>query len=66
MDRLDGSHTLATSRLDRERGRGGEQPRLQRREPLPAGAERYLQACRDCEASRLMLAALGRRRGPLD
>lgn len=65
MYRPDSPHAMVTTRLERARGAAEPQPPAQPRDPADA-AGKYRQACRDCEASRLILAALGRRRGPLD
>jgi hypothetical protein len=55
---------LPATPLDRAR-RAGD-PLRHQGDALERLAGRYRQACRDDDASRLLLAALGRRRGPLD
>ena len=59
MHRLESSHAMATTRLEHLRGRAEDQRPSRAREQLDA-ADRHLQAYRDYEASRLILAALGR------
>jgi hypothetical protein len=56
---------LSVSRVERVR-RAGDPLRLRQDEGSGSLAGPYRQACRDDDASRLLLAALGRRRDPLD
>jgi hypothetical protein len=53
------------ARLGRAR-RAGDPLGLRQDEGSDGPTDRYRQVCRDDDASRLLLAALGRRRGPLD
>jgi hypothetical protein len=46
--------------------RAGDRLGLRQGEAPERLADKYRQACRDYDASHLLLAALGRRRGPLD
>jgi hypothetical protein len=65
MYRPDSLHVMATTRI--ECGRLSAEATPPAKAPQPADAAgRCRQACRDYEATRLILAALGRRRGPLD
>jgi hypothetical protein len=53
------------TRLGRAR-RAGDQLGRRQDEASDSLTGKYMQACRDYDASYLILAALGRRRGPLD
>ncbi|MEK0085178.1 hypothetical protein [Benzoatithermus flavus] len=65
MYRLESSHAMVTARLERGRGPVEGQSLPRPRQPADI-AGKHLQVCREYEATRLILAALGRRRGPLD
>jgi hypothetical protein len=66
MHRSESFHAANVARLERG-SRAGGQLRLRPVEALDEDAGRHLRACcRDYEASRLLLAALGRRHGPLE
>jgi hypothetical protein len=66
MPRIESFRLVAEMRLDRDR-RADDRLRLQRSDELPGwDADSHLRAFREHEASRLLLAALGRRHGPLD
>ena len=65
MPRIESFRLMAEMRLDRDRR--ADDRRLQRSDELPDwDADTHLRAFREYEASRLLLAALGRRHGPAD
>jgi hypothetical protein len=65
MHPFDSLSAPLVARLGRAR-RAGDQLGLRQGEAPERLADKYLQACRDYDASHLLLAALGRHRGPLD
>ena len=58
-------HATPLAGLERE-PRAGDQPRTRLDEAPEEHAGTYLRVCREYEASRLLLAALGQRRGFLE